>query len=360
MAATVWACVKDPGGTNGVLPVVAELRKRGVDVLVIANGKAPELDSVCALDRYLVARTPADVLGILPPPRVLITSVCSGGGVGRDLIPHLRERSPETKIVRAQDLWGGGLLTIWRELQYRPDFVWANDAIDADIITRAWPDFERDRIWLTGYPALDRYAALDAVAVRKRVRLELRIPEEVPIVLFAGQLAGTSAALKMVVSALNSIGRSVFLIPRQHPRMANDAPLELPIWEGALALFRAGETVRDSSRCTTTDLVSAADLVIGEFTTVLVEAAALHKDAISIQTPEMVARYREATGGLMEEFPLTTLGCAEKVSTQSGLRFAIEAALSSGLGLGAAQTRHFSLDGKNAERVADWIEMFLK
>jgi hypothetical protein len=39
----VWAVVQDPGETNGMLPVVDELRKGGHSVRLLASGKALEI-----------------------------------------------------------------------------------------------------------------------------------------------------------------------------------------------------------------------------------------------------------------------------------------------------------------------------
>lgn len=39
----VWNACKDPGGTNGILSVVKEQRKLGLETVIIGNGKAVEL-----------------------------------------------------------------------------------------------------------------------------------------------------------------------------------------------------------------------------------------------------------------------------------------------------------------------------
>lgn len=356
MSIDIWACVKDPGGTNGVLPVVAELRKRGFDALVIANGKAPELPVVQALDRYLVVRTPDDVLGILPPARVLITSMCSKGGVGRDLVPLMRERGIHT--VAGQDWWGGQLMTNWPDPRFYPDAIWVGDDQAAVIVKKAWPAFQ-GQTWVTGLPALDRYASLDVAATRMRVRESCDVLDGKTIVLYAGEIVGTGAVLSRIVNALNEIGHPIVLIPRQHPRMPNDAPGEFALWREACERFNAGVLLGETSALSTTDLVAAADVVIGETSTVLMEAVVLGKQVIAVLFPDGIERYRRSTGGLIEEFPLTALGCAAKATNQDELAAALRVAVTGDLGLRAAQARAFPLDGMNASRVADRVMSLL-
>lgn len=356
MSKRVWAVVKDPGGTNGVLPVVSVLREHGVQVNLIAHGKAPELPQVRALGTYLVVGPdPQEVLATLPLPDAHITSMCSEGGVGRDLIPLLRERGAPT--VAAQDFWGGALVQLFRDPQYWPDYICANDELGADIVCRAWPGFTRERIWVTGFPAMDKYAQVDAATVRSRVRDQLGVQEGLPLVLFAGQLEGTSQLLAQVVSALNAIADTigVAFAPRQHPRLRNNAPDEIEPWNKALASFAGAQLLADTSACPTPDMVAAADVAVSSFSTVLVEAACLRKPVIAINDPVEMARLRESVGGVMDEFPLVELGCARKVTSPQELREALHTALTSGLGLRGAQERHFTLDGKNAERAADRV-----
>ncbi|MBI4214931.1 CDP-glycerol glycerophosphotransferase family protein, partial [archaeon] len=263
MAKRVWAVAKDPGGTNGVLPVVKVLRERGVHVDLIAHGKAPELAQVKELGTYLVAgHDPQNVLDTLPLPDAYITSMCSEGSVGRSLIPLMRERGIPT--IGAQDFWGGHLISCFSNPVHQPDYIWVNDELGADVVQRAWSGFDREQIWVTGFPAMDKYAQVDVKSTRQRVRMNLQLEEESSIVLFAGQLQGTGQLLGTVVNALNILtttGVRVAFAPRQHPRMPNNAPWEMPLWEEALARFRVGQLL-DTSIVSTPEMVAAADVVV--------------------------------------------------------------------------------------------------
>lgn len=79
------AVVKDPGGTNGLLPVARKLRETfDYDVRLIANGSAVNILSQTQED-YEVLRSAEEAYRRYPWPRVMLTSMCSDGGVGREI-----------------------------------------------------------------------------------------------------------------------------------------------------------------------------------------------------------------------------------------------------------------------------------
>lgn len=356
MSKRVWAVVKDPGGVNGVLPVVQILRERGVQVDVIAHGKAPELPHVQALDTYLVAGSdPEEILNTLPLPDAYITSMCSEGGVGRSLIPILRERDVST--VAAQGSWGESLVNLFGAREHHTDHIWVNDQLAADIVLRAWPEYAREQIWVTGIPTLDKFASVDVEGTRARVRQVLGMEEGLPLVVFAGDLQKTSKVLAYIITALNRAagsGQQACFAPRQHPRMPDDAPEELEPWGRALAEFHAGQLLAETYEVTTPDMVAAADVVVATYSTLLIDAAALRKEVITFSPPD-VPSMLVSRSGLVDELPLVTLGCATKVTSVETLSEAFLRALQEGLGLRKAQEQNFRLDGRNAERAAECV-----
>ncbi len=348
--AHVWAVCKDPGGTNGVLPVVRVLRERGHMVSLIANGKAVEL--LNHKEGVMPYKTAEEVLkDFVGYPDALITSMCSQGGVGRDLIPWLRGRVP---TVALQDFWGG---TLWDEFaKVRPDYITTNDQVGKEIIQTAWPDFNPDHIKITGFPALDKYKSVDVGAVTEQVRAALGLNENKPIILVGGQSEFSGQMLKEVIACLNTIGQNVYLIPRAHPRMKDNWPEEVAPWQEAMEQFRAGTLIRDSSACDTPSVIACSSLVISMYSTIQIEAAVLRKPTISVWYPEMEQLWYQSTNEKMGEFPLVRLGCAAKAENREALCELLRQALSGDLGLLANQEQNFQLDGKNAERVADFVE----
>lgn len=345
----ILAVVKDPGGTNGVLPVVRELRQSGFEVHLVGNGKAVEILSL-ANEPFTAAESAEEILNRFGRPEALITSMCSQGGIGRDLVPLLRGQCPTFAL---QDFWGARLLTDWADLKYRPDYICVNDTVGVALAARAWPDFSPNRILTTGYPAIDRYANFSVPAVAEKARALLGIVSYRPVVLYAGIVKRAGDILAEVVAAVNDLNVEVTFIPRMHPRMPDDAPEELPKWYKALADFKNGYICADSSACNLQSLIACANVVLSAYSTTLVDAAALRIANISVLYPEVgMARFLEETGGLMKEFPLVELGCSAKAACRDELRALLSQAIRGELGLVAAQQKHFQLDGQNARRVA--------
>lgn len=353
------AVVKDPGGTNGVLPVTRVLRESfGYDVRLVANGSAINMLSQTE-ENYEVLRSADEAYRRYPNPKVMLTSMCSEGGVGRDLVPILRGRCP---TVAFHDYWGGYLFTDWRHPKYRPDFFVVNDGTDADIVMKAWPDYKIGQLIVTGYPMFDQYAVkYDLTTLLGEVSAKLGIvAHSKPIVLFpCGIHKGASKFLTEVIEVLNELGQDIFFIPRCHPRMAKNAPEEVELWASALQKFRGGRLVPDSLACTTQNMIRASTVVLSDYSTTLLEALLVRKPNISICYLEEVQKeYRESVGksiDLMPDPPFVTLGCSARATDKVCLGQQILDAINGKLGLRDAQEKHFPLDGKNAQRAAVFI-----
>lgn len=349
----IWAVSKDPGGTANLLPVVKFLRQKGVEVLYFATGKAIEILTRAKQD-FFPCHSPTEILGKYLLPRVLVTGMCSHGTLGRDIALSMRLNKVPT--VALQDFWGARLWTDWAESCYWPDFICVNDEVGAKIVQQAWPQYPVESIKVFGYPALDRYAGYNVQADSAWARLVLGLVEPKPIVFYAGQVKKSGEILGEVVEVLNELKEDVYFIPRAHPRMKDDAPEEVEKWNQALANFRGGTLVADSSVCDTQSLIAASTVVLSVFVTALVEAAVFRKKNISILYPEVgMKRFYEESGGGMKEFPLVELGCSAKVENREEFKILLYTALHGDLGLQEFQEQHFQVDGRNAERVADFI-----
>jgi hypothetical protein len=299
----ILAVVKDPGGTAAVLPVVDELKKRGHKVNLVANGKADELLAKGQRD-FFSANTAEAALGHFGTPDALITSMCSGGGVGRDLVPLLRGKIP---TVAVQDQWGARLNTDWADIWYRPDYLVVGDEVARDIVLRAWPDYLPDWVVVMGYPALDALAGFDRHGACRRVCELLGISGAVPLFYFSGQVQASSCALRELLHALEHLALPCTVAAAMHPRM-DDA--DKPAWEQVIREHARLVAPLPEQKPSETELVAAAHATVSMFGSALTTAAALHKPAISLMYPgsAMQERYLEVTGQLMSEHPLVTLG----------------------------------------------------
>ena len=142
------AVCKNPGGTNGLLPVFQELRK-DYKVKLLANGNAVT-QLFNAREAFEFYPTVEEVLANYPNPDFLITSMCDSddGGMGRELIPPLRGHCPTFGL---QDYWEATLSVEWADPKYRPDYIFVNDRVGAEIVLKAWPYFTNSRILQTGF-----------------------------------------------------------------------------------------------------------------------------------------------------------------------------------------------------------------
>lgn len=359
MRYTFWAVVKDPGGIAGLLPVVWELEHMGQQVLLVANGKATEL--LCGKGHeYVVAEKAEDLLEKYELPRVLLTSMCSGGGTGRNLVPYLRDKSI---IVAFQDIWGGQLLNDWSDPKYRPDFIVTNDEVGKRIVLEHWSDFGSEQVWTTGFPALDAYAGIDVAAVGCRARAALGLDEHTPLVFFAGQGYESAHALGEVACALDGLGLGAYLLPRPHPRTKDNFASEMVPWQQALARFKGQHVVDYFGQCTNLELIAAAaqsGVMVSMYSTMLVEAAALRGNAISVLYPDHGLRDMREYIAALKQFPLVELGCAVVTANRAELGAALKQALQPNLGLRRAQERYIRVDGQNAHRAADQLALLLE
>lgn len=353
----IWLVCKDPGGTNVIVPVFEALKREGMSVVLIPNGKAVDLikSHLCSTAEWARSQVASDCF-----PRALVTSMCSQGGLGRDLIPQLRCKCP---IVALQDFWGGGLWGAWADLAYRPDWIVVNDDTGAKIVQDLWCEYQPDRIKAFSSPALDKYAAVETSVVGKAVREKLGMQDRYPIVLFAGQVQGTGHTLYELVHALNGLNSPVYLVPRFHPRMRDEAPEVYGDINRAVRYFRNGELWPFTDLCSTSELVQAATIVVAEYSTVLVEAAAVRRVPIAMLYPaEGMRRFHQAMGDRVQEFPLVSLKCAVKAQTRGELVSLLARGLSGQLNqeLASHQDHFFKLDGQNATRVAEFIQSLVQ
>ncbi|KKS24740.1 CDP-glycerol glycerophosphotransferase family protein [Candidatus Woesearchaeota archaeon] len=356
----ILAVVKDPGGTNGVLPVVKVLRGESFkfDVRLIANGSAVKLLSDTT-ENYEALHSADEVSMRYPNPSIMLTSMCSDGGVGRDLVPLLRGTCP---TVAFHDYWGTRLFPEWHDPKYRPDFFVVNDELDANIVMGAWPDYKREQFIVSGYPMFDQYAVkYDQTELLTSISSRLGIDAaNKPIVLSAyGIYKGVNKFLSEVIDVLNDLNLDIYFIPRFHPRMKLNVPEEVELCNQVLKRFNGGTLVESSSACTTQELLRASTVVLSDYSTTLLEATLLRKPNISAcYLEEIKVNYQVEFGTVqkwMPDPPFVMLGCSAKAVDKISLGQHLSDAIHGKLNLKSAQEKYFALDGQNAKRAAEKI-----
>lgn len=360
---SIIAVVKDTGGMLGVLPVVDFLRRGGQEVNLAACGASSKALQTMGVE-YFEAKSPEEVLSRIDEPSLLLTSMCSFGGVGRDLVPILRERGIPT--VALQDFWGARVAEdiSWAPMEYRPNFVVVNDEVGKKIVLRAWPDFDPSQVLGLGFPALDKFAGLDAVTLVQREKEKYGLDSR-PVFYFSGQLPGTDEALREMIAAIEVVGVPIQLVLGKHYR-AHDEKVNQQYPGLGERIDEAYEATKlcscarviDNKTWPEAPMVAVADLTLGMYPTALQEAVVLRKGVISLFYPEVGERwFKKDTGGIMENHPLVDLGCVAVARNREELVGLLREAFAGDLAkrLRPAQEKHMKIDGRNAERVGNFL-----
>lgn len=371
--------MKDDGGTNNVLPIYAELVKRGHVVKVFTNGRAAARLKE-SNPEFIQAETTDEVVVQCSNPALLVTSMCSDGGIGRDLVPILRGKCP---IIAIQDFWGARLVTEWFDPRFRPDYITVNDSLGADLVQKGWPEFDSSRICLTGFPAFDWYASINKEQeelASSEIKSKIRAKNGDMIVLFpCGVLVGASEMLTEVLGALKMlfkrrVSNNLFLIPRVHPRLQTVAPDEFEPWNRLLAEFDKlfpGVVIFDEKviRADINTLLLASDVTISDYSTSLLQSGLIGsrvggKANISVMYPKAASdEFKQEFGTLFQEPPFVTTGCTLKAQNREHLGLLIHRSLTDNLVryyLWRNQSKHLITDGKNSQRVVNFLETLLK
>jgi CDP-glycerol glycerophosphotransferase (TagB/SpsB family) len=286
-------------------------------------------------------------------PDVFVTSTCGDGGLGRNLIPHFRELAIPT--VAVTDYWGGGQNQFFKEVEFWPDAICVQDELSKDMLLEDWHGYSETRVHVTGQPAFDALANMDAVKIKSEVRELSGCKDNRPLIVYAGQLQGSSETLLALVRALNTLPDTMYLTLLKHPRFFINSPEEEEPWNKAVAEFKNG-VIFERGDFSTDEWSAACDVMISMTSTVLATAGYFRKECISILLPELDKLQGLGLSGL----PMEKLGTCAVARSQNEIKTLIAKALSSnGLGLKENQEKHFKLDGKSASRVADVVEGLL-
>lgn len=360
MGRNIFAFVKNPGGANAVIPILPALEKLGFFVRLFGSGPSAQSIAFEVISGDEVSSAEALVKNLSNLPDLVITSMCTEGGPGRDIIPIVR-KAGGIPVIAVQDYWGGELAASWSDPVFRPDAILVNDELGKDIVLQTWQEFPEDKIYITGYPALHKFEGRNVGGKEKEIFfVQLHeLSKGNPVLFFAGQNQRSGQALTDLVRVLNTLPIRPTLIVKQHPRMKASAPEEIPQWEQALSSY-AGPQLDPPEDLTTEQLVAGADLTVSMYSTVLITAAALCRPAIAMLYPDVGAqRFQEAFGGAMEQFPLVTLGCCHLATDDAALQSHIEeelfASKSKPSVLLPHQVKHFKPGRRTIDRAVNAI-----
>lgn len=348
----VWFVMKDPGGTNNVLPVALYMRKFWgeyckIHIIADQNGKANEVISKY-VPQFLEALSPGYCYDILGSPDLIITSMCSGENLGRSLITEFRDKC--TTVAMPDSPWGR-YQKEWSDLRYRPGYLIVNDQICKDNALKIWTDYDLDYIKIFGWPYLDQYFDYDVKSARRSVREFCG--SYFPVVTFIGQLDGTSKVLREVILALNALNPRASFICRLHPRCSDAEKEEC---SKVLQEFKGDKLIVDSSEFDTSTVIAGSTVVVSVYSLSIIEAAALRTPAISVITESGYSMFASDLGNKLKPC-FYDMGCCLEVYNLAELTVAIQQGIAHELSsrIACLKEQALIIDGKNAERVANFL-----
>ncbi|MBI2637299.1 MAG: hypothetical protein HYW88_00225 [Candidatus Sungbacteria bacterium] len=231
------------------------------------------------------------------------------------------------------------------------------------LLLSLWNGYPESRVYVTGWIAFDSLFFVDVESKRSFLKSQFGLTD-VPIILFAGEGTYSDMVFEELASVMQEIGADAILFPRWHPRSKDDFPDSHARLIALEKYYKNNISLIDTNADTTGEVSSddcmiAADIVVGMTSTVLVKAALLGKEVISVLYPESGLRlWQENTG--LESFPLVELGCAVLADDHRRLREILRNAYRRALGCREAQMKHLPCDGKSAERARDAVLEILK
>ena len=287
-------------------------------------------------------------------------------------------------IVAVQGYWGCQLVDSWRDSKFRPDYITVNDQFGADLVLKAWPEFDPNHICKTGFTASDWFASVDFVkekVSRQEIRTKLNTNLEATLIFFpCGIIVGASQMLAEVLMALEGLIKTVgqfpnklMFIPRVHPKLKMIAPEEFKPWNNLLIEFDKafpGIVVLDESviRADVNTLLMASDVVVSDYSTCLLQAGLVGsrvggKVNISVMYPRVASEeFKSEFGGILDEPPFVTMDCTAKAENRKHLTELLIHSLfydELRLILGKNQSRYLPTDGKNTQKVVDFLDDLL-
>jgi hypothetical protein len=129
--------------------------------------------------------------------------------------------------------------------------------------------FDPDRVIVTGQPGFDRIAREDKEEIRKRVRKELGIADQVKLISYIGTALGEASpeALRVLVNGLVGADlKNYYLTIRRHQRDT------IPAQEYIKVSNPLGERIIDTGNFSHDETVLASDLIVNTLSTTGMEA----------------------------------------------------------------------------------------
>ena len=290
----ILAAAHDPGGANAVVPVLAELMRRGHEVVALAEGPAREIFSAQGVP-----------LGDCAQPALVLVGTSAGESIDKKVTARMRG----VPTVAVLDFWSN----YWqrfsslgvKDFKYLPDLVCVIDDIaKQEMIAEGFP---AEKLVVTGNPHFDHFA--DGITNEG---------EDSSRILFISQpwhdtaaLLGSAPPAHDEYAALETFVTAIKVLPAQYHLSLRLHPRDLA---GKYDTYMS-ERVRLAPEATLEEALSGSGLILGIASPVLMQAAAAGKKVLS---------YEPATEAL-DPMVSNRAGVTTRISTPEELASALQA-----------------------------------
>ena len=375
MAKKVCVVTKDKMEFNLYQPVVDILQKRGIEVVVVAEGLSMDLWLKAGYEIYgglpkegdfdpnIKTRTDIDPVLVLEnmDPDVVMTGLASPIKLGESFGRIANQFGIGLGFV--EDLWG-----VHQRSEARPDFICTLDAygekkilehVEYDLRLIAGDETidcqcNPPDVYVTGSPAMD---SLQNVKSDPSVGKAIREANPKRVILLGGQGEATTPMVRGVVETLNAIPDKCVVIPRFHPKYMSDlSKVALKDeWMTLLDQIKPPHVVLwIESSVNTHSLILSSTEVVSIFSNLLIEAVVLGRMAVSWNSEVGQKSMKKSLGE--ESFPLCQFGAVQEVWNPTGYLNQVPGFNSKEYSQQITDAQKVvKSDGKNALRVAEAI-----
>lgn len=343
---------RDPGSASALVPVLEILYKDPkIKMNAITDGRAQEMFQKKFNTKDITPQNTALAIDtVVGRPDILFIDTSANE---QGLETYATSTFSEVPIVLLEDYYGGSLKylkTLKQENIRFPEKICVMDEGAKEIILTEFPEL-RDKIEITGQPAFDRFAIEDTKAISEQVRIALGISDDDRLVTYMSSMEGVDFVKALAPELKNAGGDDFKFVFRRHPR-------DNTTYEEYEKIFGDMDVhLIDTNQFDTDSIGAASDLIITSTSTESLNAIYRRKPTLNIVDKELDEFLPRAMP------PTVGLGVSVGISKANQLFRVLPELLDKkselNLRLKKNMEKYYSVDGKNAERVAQIVKQVI-
>lgn len=278
--------IRDTGSFNAIFPVIEKLvSEGGFDVVIWADENAKSLLNNSGI---IFQKSFEDILTSIANTKldVVLTGVANFPAIEETLMINYQKKG--VPVIQLTDLPGNGFKHLEHkknEVQVYPDYLCEVNEWGKNVELKINPGFPKERIIITGAPALDRFFQEGLFSIKNKVKKKLAIKSPNLIITFISSTANQlpEKALEDFLEVMERLElRDYYLIFRRHPSDNNPQETYNQILE------KVHQRLLNDGGLLTDEVVAISDLVVSLGSTVGFEAVCRGVASINYMKEEYV------------------------------------------------------------------------